>query len=283
MARIRTIKPDFFRSKTINRLSADERLTFVGLWCHVDDEGRCEVDLDLIKADIWPRSRTLDDVLADLVALEREALIVHYVLPEPSGSAPGVLRERSWICVNGFREHQAISKRRPSKIPAPSEGRITPLTSVFVDFPESSRNVPGAFRETSATVPPPFREDSSRERKGKEGKGREVPPSAVARAERTDAREATPDTITAQTVTAAWIDRARSNGFDPPQTLIGQVARAAKQLLDGANDPQRVLDAACRAAAKGFATIDRELLRSTADPDADRRDPRTGRIVDWAR
>lgn len=253
MARIRTIKPDFFRSRTINRLSADERLTFIGLWCHVDDEGRCEVDLDLIKADIWPRSRTLDDVLADLVALERESLIVHYLLPEPSGSAPGVLRERSWICVNGFREHQAISKRRPSKIPAPSEGRITPLTSVFINFPESSRNVPVGLRETSGIVPPPFQEDSSRERKGKEGKGKEVPASPGA------CRTGPNDLASAQTITAAWIDAVRANAAEPSGGQIGQVAKLAKELLDKGNDPHRVLSAAESAGRKGFPSIDREL------------------------
>jgi len=115
--------------------------------------------------------------------------------------------------------------------------------------------------------------------KGKEGKGK---PPAVTRATRTDARDADLATLTAQTITAAWVDRVRSNGVEPPKNLIGQAARTVKQLLDGGNDPQRVLSAACLAASKGFATVDRELLRANGDPDADRRDPNTGRIVDWA-
>lgn len=253
MARIRTIKPEFFRSRTINRLSADERLTFVGLWCHADDEGRCELDLDLIKADIWPRSRTLDDLLADLVALERESLIVHYTLSEPSGSGPGVLRERSWLSVNGFREHQAISKKRPSKIPAPSEGRIVPLTSVFINFPANSGNGDGALRESSVTVPSPVAEDSSRERKGKERKGREVPTSSGA--SRTDPK----DLASAQTITAAWIDAVRANGVTPSGGQVGQVAKLAKDLLVKGNDPDHLLAAAKSAGAKGFTSIDREL------------------------
>jgi len=39
MARIRTIKPSFFTSLTIADLGLAERLTFIGLWTHVDDEG----------------------------------------------------------------------------------------------------------------------------------------------------------------------------------------------------------------------------------------------------
>ena len=41
MARIRTIKPEFQNSESIGRLSRDARLTFVLLWPHCDDEGRC--------------------------------------------------------------------------------------------------------------------------------------------------------------------------------------------------------------------------------------------------
>ena len=120
----------------------------------------------------------------------------------------------------------------------------------------------------------PFTEHSVADREREQGKGRGKEPPAVA------VRDAEP--ITAQAVTAAWVDRIRDNGTKPTQALIGQVARTAKQLIDRGNDPQRVLDAARMAAAKGFATIERELLRTNGDPDAERRDPNTGRIVDWA-
>ena len=55
MARIRTIKPQLFTSRTVSTYSDALFRTFVGLFCYVDDKGRGEDDVDLIKADIAPR------------------------------------------------------------------------------------------------------------------------------------------------------------------------------------------------------------------------------------
>ena len=40
MARIRSIKPEFFTSIPVGGVSRDARLMFVGLWTNVDDDGR---------------------------------------------------------------------------------------------------------------------------------------------------------------------------------------------------------------------------------------------------
>src|SRR5699024_3247957 len=81
MARIRTIKPTFFTSLTIANLTLEQRLTFIGLWTHVDDEGRCIYDPRLIKAALWPLdSRTAEDVDGDIRALTESSLITHYTL-----------------------------------------------------------------------------------------------------------------------------------------------------------------------------------------------------------
>lgn len=42
MARIRTVKPEFFTSDDICGLSAYARLLYIGLWCEADREGRME-------------------------------------------------------------------------------------------------------------------------------------------------------------------------------------------------------------------------------------------------
>lgn len=54
MPRIRTIKPEAFRSRTIKKLSFPARWTFEGLLVHSDDKGRSRYDTDLIRADIYP-------------------------------------------------------------------------------------------------------------------------------------------------------------------------------------------------------------------------------------
>jgi hypothetical protein len=81
MARIRSIKPEFFTSLTIADLTSEQRLTFIGLWTHADDEGRCVDDPRLIKAALWPLDdRTAADVETDLVALTESSLIARYTL-----------------------------------------------------------------------------------------------------------------------------------------------------------------------------------------------------------
>lgn len=228
MARIRTIKPEFFRSKKIDRLTYEERLTFIGLWTHVDDAGRCEYDPELIKADIWPRSRTVLEVEHDLCVLSELSLIVHYILSE-----------HSYLQVTGWDEHQRINRPTPSKLPAMDDGLIAPLTCRH----ESSVNAHGVLVE-----------DSPQERKGRERKGKDSAPNGAGAVAPTD--------ITAQTVTAAWVDAVQQGtGTAPSKSQIGQVARTAKELLER-NDPQRVLDAARAAGASGFTSIDRQLTMS---------------------
>ncbi len=151
MARIRTIKPSFFTSLTIANLTLEQRLTFIGLWTHVDDNGRCEYDPRLIKAALWPLDdRSPEDVHGDIVALTEASLIAHYILSE-----------RSYLVVCGWREHQKINRPTPTSIPGPESGQIVPLTCGN----EDSLRAHGGLTESSL-----------REGKGKEGKGRESEP-----------------------------------------------------------------------------------------------------------
>lgn len=118
MARIRTIKPEFFTSLTIADLTPERRLTFIGLWTHVDDEGRCVDDPRLIKAALWPLDdRTAADVEADLQALTEASLITRYTL-----------NRKRYMAVTGWREHQKINRPTKSKLPAPDDGIPTPPT-----------------------------------------------------------------------------------------------------------------------------------------------------------
>jgi hypothetical protein len=73
-----------------------------------------------------------------------------------------------------------------------------------------------------------------------------------------EAPRAAPGPITAQTVTAAWVEAVQANGTEPSGAQKGQVAKAAKELLNR-NSPDRVLEAARAAGAKGYVQIDREL------------------------
>lgn len=111
MARIRTIKPAFFRSQPIADLPLTARITFIGLWTYVDDEGRGIDDPRLVKGDLWPldEKHTAKRVDADLDALASLGLVTRY---EVAG--------RRYLQVVGFKEHQRINRPQPSLLPPPA-------------------------------------------------------------------------------------------------------------------------------------------------------------------
>lgn len=111
MARIRTIKPEFFRSRSLARCPVDVRMTFAGLWTEADDHGRGVADPRLIKGALW----ALDDdithshVSAHLRMLDETG---HIRLYEVGGEA--------YYEVVKWTEHQAAAYRRGEpRHPAP--------------------------------------------------------------------------------------------------------------------------------------------------------------------
>jgi hypothetical protein len=110
MARIRSIKPDFFASEDVSRLPLRARLTWVGLWTNADDHGRAKDVLGLLKAAIWPLDDdiSLDDIEEDLCELADQHRIVRY---EVDG--------RHYIAIVNWHLHQAINRPKASDLPPP--------------------------------------------------------------------------------------------------------------------------------------------------------------------
>ena len=139
MARIRTVKPEFFTSVSVAELTRDARLAWIGLWTHVDDAGRCADEPRLIKAALFP----LDD---DMPAERVEQLLVEL------GATGRIVRYevdgRRYLQVVGFREHQRIDKPKPTKLPPPPlPDDVTTVRGVFPDWSESH---PGRVRDASS-------------------------------------------------------------------------------------------------------------------------------------
>lgn len=108
MARIRTIKPEFFTSLSNADLTIPARLTFIGLWTHADDEGRCVDDSRLIKAAIWPLERSVKAIESDLAELEKGNKIHRYIVDS-----------RHFLLITEWLTHQRINRPTPSKFPPP--------------------------------------------------------------------------------------------------------------------------------------------------------------------
>ena len=115
MARIRTIKPHFFRSYDVAALSYRARLTWIGLWTYVDDEGRGRDDARIIKGELWALEDdvTWKDVQRDLTELSRSAHVVRY-------TSDG----RDYLCIPTWLDHQVISRPTKSRFPPMSPANI---------------------------------------------------------------------------------------------------------------------------------------------------------------
>ncbi|GGW68166.1 hypothetical protein [Streptomyces griseoloalbus] len=209
MARIRTIKPEFFTSLTIADLTPEQRLTFIGLWTHCDDEGRCVDDARLIKAAVWPLDdRTAADVEADLRALTESSLITRYTL-----------NRKPYMTVNGWREHQRINRPTPSKLPAPDQADSTPeppLTSKDEDSPSAH-----------AQLSEDSRPERNREQGKEQGTGNRDSSSGPAPA----APDPAPERDDVERLCTHLADRIAANGSKRP-TITKAWRTAARLMLD---------------------------------------------------
>jgi hypothetical protein len=150
MARIRTIKPDFWTNEKVLSVKALTRLLFIGMWNFADDYGRMHFSPLGIKAKIFPTDdlsvSDIKDMLHELCSAD---LITIY-------SA----NDQEYIEITGW-DHQKIDRRQPSKIPGPfDDGSVT-----FVECSSSPAD--------NSSSPAPVREG-----KGMEGKGNADAPAS---------------------------------------------------------------------------------------------------------
>ena len=114
MARIRSIKPEFFTSEAIAALQLSARLTFIGLWTYADDNGVGIYNELLITAAIWPLERdnleTLSRTREDIASLSRAGLVTLY-----SDS------RKTYVFVTSWDEHQKVDHPRKPRYPRPCE------------------------------------------------------------------------------------------------------------------------------------------------------------------
>jgi hypothetical protein len=98
MARIRTIKPEFFTSEDIVSMTPLARLLYVALWCEADREGRLEWKPGTFKMRYLPGDQCEVVTLAD--EMVKRGLIVLY---EVSG--------KKYAEIPSFTRHQVINNR----------------------------------------------------------------------------------------------------------------------------------------------------------------------------
>src|SRR4051812_27790274 len=110
MARIRSIKPEFWTSAQVMECSPMARLLFIGMWNFADDAGRMTYSPKTSKAQIYPGDDISASDVTDLIdELSSNGLIDIYVHDN-----------KRLISISGWH-HQKIDKPRPSKLPGPRD------------------------------------------------------------------------------------------------------------------------------------------------------------------
>lgn len=104
MARIRSIKPDAFKSDTLSQVPRGVRWTFAGLWTYLDDEGRGRDNLRLIKAELYPLD---DDVTIDVLDDDLKQLASLDAICRYSVGGKDYVHATKW-------KHQSINRPKPS-------------------------------------------------------------------------------------------------------------------------------------------------------------------------
>lgn len=106
MARIRTVKPEFFTSESVLSVSPLARLFFIGLWCEADREGRLKWKPKTLKFRYLPSDSVNIEKLCG--ELEAEKMIVTYSVDDID-----------YCEIPGFRSHQVINNReKESELPS---------------------------------------------------------------------------------------------------------------------------------------------------------------------
>lgn len=106
MARIRSIKPEFWTSEQVMECSPIARLMFIGIWNFCDDHGRHPCSPKQIKALIFPSDEISVETIRRLFdELSTNGLVEIY-------SIDG----KEYFQVTGWK-HQKIDKPQPSKYP----------------------------------------------------------------------------------------------------------------------------------------------------------------------
>ena len=106
MARIRTVKPEFFTSESVLSVSPLARLFFIGLWCEADRDGRLKWKPKTLKFRYLPADSVNIEKLC--TELEQAEMIVTYTIDN-----------NDYCEIPSFKSHQVINNReKESELPS---------------------------------------------------------------------------------------------------------------------------------------------------------------------
>lgn len=147
MARIRSIKPEFWSSEQVMACSPTARLLFIGIWNFADDAGRMKLAPRTIKAQVFPG----DDISAERVRGMIDELSSNGLLDVYAVDSVEYFKVTGW-------QHQKIDKPQKPKHPdKPSDYSPSTQRMVATDLTDLNGGE-GKGEENAAPVGahPPF-------------------------------------------------------------------------------------------------------------------------------
>ncbi len=136
MARIRTIKPEFWTDERIVELDHWIRLLFIGLWNFADDEGRMVCSEKRIKMQIFPADSV--NVRGGLDELACAGLIELYVIEDVE-----------YLHIPSFLKHQRVDHPSKSKVPPKPKNKAPDSPSVRGGLAPEGKGMEGKGKETT--------------------------------------------------------------------------------------------------------------------------------------
>ena len=136
MARIRTLKPEFWDSPSTAQADLAVRLTFMAMWNWADDSGHGTANLKELEAFCWPNDDVRD--LPRGGSGDRRGKSAHgwRNFAEICGEVAEVygvtfyrVSGRPYYEITNFKKHQSKDYRKESRYPLPDEGEIFDVTS----------------------------------------------------------------------------------------------------------------------------------------------------------
>lgn len=111
MARLRTIKPEYWTDELVGQCSVAARLLFVGTWNFADDYGGLARSSKQLKAQVFPYDNIdCEPLIQELLAV---GLLIEY---EVDG--------KKYLHIKGFKKHQKVEKPAAPRIPK-YEGQVS--------------------------------------------------------------------------------------------------------------------------------------------------------------
>ena len=145
MARIRTIKPEFWEDEHVSHLPIACRLFYIGCWNFADDQGVFKGNPTFLKSRIFPYDDDIDsaEIVSHLQKLEENNMIIRFSFERDN-----------YYVIRRFSKHQVIDKRYfksavPQELVAEILGHPYPTNGVTVDARRELAETPGQERKGS--------------------------------------------------------------------------------------------------------------------------------------